>query len=190
MPQNPCPQCSADRAGLESACTACGWVPSGPEPIPNPYANFSAGGETPPKATSLIILGIALLLTELFAAINTMQEGYPLAKGGLFLITIAGLSQLPGIAIAFWRWKWQSRFAIPLLWGAYAIAFTGTGIYATYAMSIEPADSMNSAAHMHVIAFPVLHCMLALLVYLICGIFAGGMRMLRKPAASGRATSV
>jgi len=150
-----------------------------PDPLdfPNPY-------EPPPvkepvrvdKSTrggpaSLVILTGVLLLTELFATINTIQEGHRLlvSEGG-FLILIAGASQLPGLLIGVWRWRRNSRAVVPMLIGAYTIALTGAGVYALTAFQTAPADSMNSAAHMHVIAIPIMHCMLAVVVYGVCGI--------------------
>jgi hypothetical protein len=35
---------------------------------------------------------------EVFATRNTIEEDYPLAKGGMLFILIAGVSQLPGLA--------------------------------------------------------------------------------------------
>jgi hypothetical protein len=124
-----------------------------------------------------VILACGLLLTEVFATINTIEEDYPLDEG-TFLILIAGVSQLPGLLIALWRWKKNSVAAIPMLFGAYIIALTGAAAYAAYAFDGQ-ADSINSAAHLHVIAFPVLHCIFAVVVYLACGIVSGVLSLFR-----------
>jgi hypothetical protein len=62
-----------------------------------------AANPAPPTSISLVILACSLLLTEMFATINTIDEGENLAEDGLFLILIAGASQLPGLLIALWR---------------------------------------------------------------------------------------
>ena len=93
--------------------------------------------------------------------------------GGAFLILIAGASQVPGLLIGMWRWKSGSITVTPMLIGAYLVAFTGVGVYAFAASQTEPSDSVNSAAHMHLILFPLMHCVLAVLLYLICGLASG-----------------
>lgn len=142
----------------------------------NPYRSPSHAKNGANPATSrpisLVILACALLLTLVFATINTIEEEHPLAEGGAILILIACVSQLPGLLVALWRWKRNSVSAIPMLFGAYLIALTGSAVYAVYAFNGGPADSLNSAAHMHVIFFPVLHCIFAAVVYLACGILS------------------
>jgi len=128
---------------------------------------------------SLVILACALLLTEVFATINAIEEDYPLlAWGTIFVILIGGVSQLPGLLIALWRWKRKSAAAIPMLFGAYMIALTGCGVYSLYAFDGK-ADSLNSAAHMHVVFFPILHCILAVGIYVICGIVSAVFSLVR-----------
>ena len=140
----------------------------------NPYKSPSqatdAGHPSTASPVPLVILICALLLTEVFATINTIEEGHSTAEGGFFLILIAGASQLPGLLFALWRWKWKSVAAIPMLCGAFVIAVTGTAVFAIYAFNGGPADSIDSAAHVHVIFFPVIHSIFAMMVYLAFGI--------------------
>lgn len=133
-----------------------------------------------PRPVSLVILAGALLLTLVFATINTIEEEHSLIDGGAFLILFAGVSQLPGIFIALWRWKRNSVSAFPMLYGAYLIALTGSAVYAVYAFNGGPADSINSASHLHVIFFPVLHCIFAVMVYLACGIVSAALSVFRR----------
>ncbi|MFT5524289.1 MAG: hypothetical protein ACI9G1_004563 [Pirellulaceae bacterium] len=116
-----------------------------------------------------------------------MEEGHALAGGGALLILIASISQLPGLLIAYWRWKKNSVAALPMLFGAYAVASTGTVIYGVYAFDGQ-ADSINSAAHMHVIAFPILHCLLATAIYLPCGIISAVLSRFRGGTGNSNAT--
>ncbi len=174
MTQFPCPSCGAARASLTADCPACAWrVPPARtvRDLPPPAAS----------PISLIVLLGALLWTLACATLNTVEEGYPLLSFvGSGLILLAGLSQVPGILIAVWHWKTRAGAAVPLLCGAWIIAFTGAAVYAKYA-SDGRADSLNSAAHLHVIAFPVFHGLFALLVYLLCGLVAVlGLRRRRK----------
>ena len=130
---------------------------------------------------SLVILVCALLLTEVFATINTIDEAYGFRKADtIFIILIAGVSQLPGLFIAFWRWKKNSVAAIPLLFGAYIIALTGSAVYAKYAFD-GTADLMKASGHMHFIGVPILHCVFAVVIYVACGIVSMALTLLWNP---------
>ncbi len=139
-----------------------------PYQSPTPSQAIAAPHAAAKPPTSLAALAGGLLLTEAFALINALDEELPSWTFTLLVIAIAGVSQLPGLLIAYWRWKTRSVAAVPLLVGAYGIAVTGGMAYAAYALNGK-ADSLNSAAQMHVIAFPVLHCILAVLIYAACG---------------------
>lgn len=139
--------------------------------MPNPYETFengSAGAESPPtqRRKSLAVLVFLLLLTEILATVNTMQEGAGWrSSGGVLFILIAGISQLPGVLVGIWRWRSSSRSVLPMLFVAYLIAITGVAMYAIAASQTQPSDSMNNAVHMHVIFLPLLHCLFALVLY-------------------------
>ncbi len=140
-------------------------------PYQSPEATAPASREKRRWPVSLILHTAALLFTAIFATKNTLEEGHEIAGGGLLLIAIACVSQLPGLAIGLWRWKTRSGASLCVLAGAYAIAITGLLVFTLYAFDGK-ADSLNSAAHMHVIMFPILHCVFAFLVYGVTGTIA------------------
>lgn len=134
----------------------------------------------PTRPTSLCILSGLLLLTFLFALKNSLEEGFPFyTKEMAMVVGLAGLSQLPGILIALWRWKKEPRATMPLLLVAYFVAFTGWLAYFNFAFNGQ-ADSINSAAHMHVFAFPILHCVIAVVLYAIAAVIAVGVLVATK----------
>jgi hypothetical protein len=120
------------------------------------------------------------LFTEVFAIINAIEEAMPSLVFTLFFTGIAGISQLPGLLIARWRWKTRSPVAIPMELEAYVIAMTGCGAYAVYAFDGR-ADSLNSSAHLHAIAFPLAHAVLAVVVYIACAIVSGTISAFTNP---------
>lgn len=153
-------------------------------PYQSPTSESQAVDRTRSRLNSWRILLAAWLLTELFAAKNSVDEGYALLTwSGMVVIIIAGLSQMPGVLIAVRYRNSQSVAILPLLVGSYVIAVTGWGVYAKYAFDGR-ADSINSAAHLHVVVFPVLHCVFALVVYVTCGLVSAGLR-LAKPNRPG-----
>lgn len=185
----PCPKCSVARADLESACEKCGWSPnqqrstgtvaSGSYMSASPYAASSieydqptnaARGSTQNTPGSLYLLLLAMLLTAMLAAINSIQELHPLWPWGLWFAFLSVISQSPGLLVAIWYWKTRSVASAILLVAACLIAMSSITVYAIYVSRPEPADSINSAAHMHVIFFPVVHCFFALLIYTVSGI--------------------
>lgn len=138
---------------------------------PNPFESPGATSSQPiPRGpwrpvSFFVLLGL-YALTTLLATVNALDEkiGNPLFV--LIVVAVAGVDQLPGIVIAFVA-RWLPRFVgIPLLLAAYAIALTGTLAYGLYAIDGK-ADSLNSAAHMHVILFPVLHTLGAATAYVV-----------------------
>lgn len=125
-----------------------------------------------PRPVSLAVLVAALCTTVLFAIVNSIQEELPSMGFAIFVTLLAGLSQFPGILVAYVRWRRQSNTTAPFLFAAYAVATTGTLAYGYHAFNGK-ADSLNTAAHMHVIMFSILHCVLAMILYLVAGIMAG-----------------
>ena len=149
----------------------------------NPHESPAQNAAYPKVAipVSLVMLVCALLLTEVFATINTIDEAYGFGRAEIvFTILIAGISQLPGLFIAFWRWKRNSVAAIPFLWGAYIIALTGSAVYAKYAFD-GTADLMKASGHMHFIGVPILHCVFAVVIYAACAIVSLVLTLLWKP---------
>ena len=78
---------------------------------------------------------------------------------------------LVGGLIGGWRWKGSPNSALPLLVASYVIAMTGVGGFTLFVAQPEPADSMNSAAHMHIFLFPVLHFGVSVCLYLVAFLF-------------------
>ncbi|MFK7821636.1 MAG: hypothetical protein AB8G99_23185 [Planctomycetaceae bacterium] len=123
------------------------------------------------QPVSLWLFAVALTLTLVFAMKNALEEGFPwVSKETAFVVLFAGASQLPGLFVGYLRWKKTSRAIIPMLIVAYFVALTGLLTYMKFAFDGR-ADSINSAAHMHVFAFPIMHCILAACLYVVFGIF-------------------
>lgn len=138
-------------------------------PYQPPASRTSPTSRVASFSVSLVILAILFLLTEVFALINAIEEAMPSEVFTLFFTAIAGITQLPGLFIARSRWKTRTTATIPMEVGAYVIALTGCGVYAVYAFDGK-ADSLNTSGHLHVIAFPMAHGMLTVLVYIMCGV--------------------
>lgn len=146
-----------------SPCEACGWKVE-------PARTEKVVRVTQSHPAALFILGGAFLLTLLFAFINTWEEEIPmLSQGGILLVLLAGLSQIPGVLLAFMRYKNNSTAMLPPLVAAFLIAGSGVLAYCGYALNGK-ADSIDTAAHLHVVAFPIMHCVFAFAVYLLSGI--------------------
>ena len=109
-------------------------------------------------------LGFAFLATLLFALVNSVGEQLPTLSFTLGATIAAVISQLPGIIVGFLSSRGISKVTAALLIPAYFIAATGLLAYLVYAFNGK-ADSLNSAAHMHVIMFPILHCVVAGVAY-------------------------
>lgn len=116
-----------------------------------------------------VFLIAALATTLLFATINAIEESLPTHLFTLKVVLAAGISQLPGIILAAAHWHRPSRLMAAFLRPAYIVATTGVLAYAAYALNGR-ADSFNSAAHMHVIMFPILHCIFAIFLYVSLGV--------------------
>lgn len=155
----------------------------------NPYEspNASAGEQADGgpsvirrRPLSLCVLLMLFTVTVIMAVINLIQEGAASEdsisiRSIFFTCMIAGfsgLSQVPGLLIGGWRWKGSPNCALPLLVASYVIAMTGVGGFALFVAQPEPADSMNSAAHMHIFLFPVLHLGFSVCLYLVAFLFS------------------
>ena len=115
----------------------------------------------------LRVLGLLCFATFILAAINGFEEELPIRF--FALATCASVaSQFPGLILALLQRRRATVSQAILLVGAYLVAITGTLAYAVYATNGKP-DSLNSAAHMHVIAFPVFHFAMTTFVYLCTG---------------------
>lgn len=124
------------------------------------------------KPLSVYLLVALLVLTIILAFINLVQEdaGSEVTGAGVFinmmLAGFSGLSQMPGLGVAIWRWKGSSNLLLPLLVAAYVIALTGLVPFVIFHQT-EPSDSVNSAAHMHVILFPIVHSVFGAVIYTV-----------------------
>jgi hypothetical protein len=120
----------------------------------------------------LILLAIAFAFTILFAAKNAVEEQLGSTSFVCKVVLAAVISQIPGMLIALTRTRTSGFWVRGLLVPAYMIAVTGVCAYAVYAFNGK-ADSLNSAAHMHVIFFPVMHCVFGVLAYLLTTVCMG-----------------
>ncbi len=127
------------------------------------------------RPVSLCFLLVLFSWTVLMAFINLVQEDSE-SRGGLELASIlfcvilagfSGLSQVPGLVIGMWRWKGSRNSVLPMLLASYIIALTGVAGFTVFALQTEPSDSMNSAAHMHIFMFPLLHFVFSLIIYVV-----------------------
>ena len=154
----------------------------------SPYAASSIEYDQPTNAArdstqntpgSLYLLLLAMLLTAMLAAINSIQELHSLWPWGLWFAFLSVISQTTGLLVAIWYWKTRSVASAILLVGAYLIAMSSITVYAIYVSRPEPAASINSASHMHVIFFPFMHCFFALLIYTVSGIVIAAVHVSR-----------
>jgi len=134
------------------------------------------------RPVSLCFLLVLFSWTVLMAFINSVQEGSE-SPGGLELASIlfcvilagfSGLSQVPGLVIGMWRWKGSRNSVLPMLLASYIIALTGVAGFTAFALQTEPSDSMNSAAHMHIFMFPLLHFVFSLIIYFVAFLLTMG----------------
>ncbi|TWT75797.1 hypothetical protein CA13_73700 [Planctomycetes bacterium CA13] len=127
------------------------------------------------------LLPLAFVLTFALGTFNAIDE-----QNGLRLTVIGSLgsvvSQLPGLMIAYVFYRRRSTALAPLLLASYFVALTGIAAYLNYATNGK-SDSLNSAAHMHVVMFPMLHCFLAFAVYSAAGLIAAAIAVL--PSSDG-----
>jgi len=103
----------------------------------------------------LVILLVINIATLVFAWVNNIEEELP--DTVFFLETVAGAITPGIIAAAIFLVVSRFRRRIDYIFGfvAYVISLFGMIVYAIYA-SNGKADSLNTAAHMHVIMFPML----------------------------------
>ena len=135
------------------------------------------------RPISLWLLLLMFTLTVVMAYINLIQEesGGVIRRdfGSFFfncvLAVFSGASQLPGLAIATWHCKSSRNSMLPLLCAAYVIALTGMGVFMMVALDPEPADSMNSAAHLHIFLLPALHLGFSFVLYFLALPFTLGI---------------
>ena len=122
------------------------------------------------RKTLALLLPFAFVLTLALGAFNAINE-----QNGMRLTVIGSLgsvvSQIPGLMIAYVFYRRRSTSSRLFLFAAYFVALTGLAAYLNYATNGK-ADSLNSAAHMHIIMFPILHCFLAFIVYTATGLIA------------------
>jgi len=117
------------------------------------------------KAHQILIASV--VLTLMFATRDLIEENSPFFSGGSVLVLfLAVLSQLPGLAVSKWRFDGHRSAFHPMMLAAYAVAATGTAAWCKYAFDGQ-SDSMTSAAHMHILFFPFLHCIFAGILYVI-----------------------
>lgn len=116
----------------------------------------------------LVCLAAALLVTLVFAAINAAEEELP-SRFAIQVTLAAGISQLPGLILAVAA-LFSSKSGLRwLLFPAYFVAVTGLSMYTIYAFNGK-VDAQDSAAHMHVIMFPIMHCFIAGFAYTLVAI--------------------
>jgi len=157
----------------------------------NPYASNSpdessqtvvsptgSPGDAAGAAFSFWILSSIFLVTLVFAAVNAIEESPQL--NFVLLATVGAVaSQIPGLILGWYRCRSSFWYARLMLIPAYCVAITGVLVYAIYAFNGR-ADSLNSAAHMHVIFFPVMHCILAAVGYLVFAVTLGLIFLVRR----------
>jgi len=155
-------------------------------PYGSPEQSAAARKETGSgrKPISLCVLLLVLLTTVVLGTINVFQEDSnegarpgvsSIIMTNLIIGLLGGLSQVPGLLIAGWRWKSETHSMLPMLVVAYVIGITGVLGFAVFVSQTSPSDSMNSAAHMHIFFFPMLHCIFAAILYAVSFIGTIGM---------------
>ncbi len=107
--------------------------------------------------------------TIFFATVNSLGEQLPTVSFTILASFASIISQLPGIALAIACYRHASGLVRVLLLPAFFVAVTGLLAYLAYAFNGK-AESLDSAAHMHVIMFPILHCIIALIAYALFAI--------------------
>ena len=134
------------------------------------------------RPVSICFLLVLFSWTVLMAFINSLQEDSE-SRGGqdlgsiffsVILAGFSGLSQVPGLVIGTWRWKGSANSVLPMLFASFIIALTGVAGFTVFAFRTEPSDSMNSAAHMHIFMFPLLHFLFSTILYCVAFLFTMG----------------
>ena len=106
-----------------------------------------------------------------FAAFNSYEEQLP--TWSFYISTVIGAIIAPALAVTslLIALKLSNRINIPLLIVAYLSLTFGFLVYFKYAFNGK-ADNMETAAHMHVIAFPFLHSALTIIAIIIAVIIS------------------
>ena len=112
-----------------------------------------------------ILLGL-VVLTFICAAFNSFEEKLPSA--GFYILTVFGAVATPLVTIwVVYLVRHKSTFTRKVfVLVAYFVCTTSLLAYINYAFNGK-ADSLHSAAHMHVIIFPIFHCFVSIIVMLI-----------------------
>jgi hypothetical protein len=136
----------------------------------NPYDPsrlVSSAPGLPGSKLAIVLLVSVLVVTLLLATKNAIDEQNN-TRLTLIAISFSVVSQLPGIVFGYLRLARPTFRCRMMLVPAYFMALTGCAAYFGYAVNGK-ADSLNSAAHLHIVFFPMLHCFFGLLLY---GFFA------------------
>jgi len=127
----------------------------------------------------LKIITIIVLVTAVLAAFNAYQE--ELVGVVSYLVSVFGAllgSILCLLAYTFVLRKFPYN-ARPFLWASYAVAILGLIAYLNYALNGK-ADSLNTAGHMHVIVFPLLHIFISICLQAFCIMWVAGQKVLAR----------
>lgn len=151
-------------------------VNSNPYDSPTPARSVAATSSTDRNLVHVAVLGFIFLLTLLFAFINSIGEQLPSISFALGATLASVISQLPGGIVGFFSTRGYSRTIVVFLFPAYFVATTGMLAYLAYAFNGK-ADSLNSAAHMHVVMFPMFHCFVAVVSYVLAAVVQGVISM-------------
>jgi hypothetical protein len=121
----------------------------------------------------LMIFAALILAILACAAFNNFEEQLP--SQAFFLGTVFGAITPSVLAVAAFEVisRWRRRIDVPSCVAAYLVCTTGLVAYAFYALNGK-ADSLHSAAHMHVIMFPMLHGALAIVALSLAGLLTAG----------------
>ena len=117
----------------------------------------------------LTIFAVFILAILGCAAFNSYEE--ELSSHAFFLGTVFGAIAPSVLAVAAFAiiCHWRRRIDVSFCVAAYLVGSTGLLAYVFYALNGK-ADSLHSAAHVHVIAFPMLYGALTLGVLSLAGL--------------------
>ncbi|WP_440906391.1 hypothetical protein ACMZOO_18630 (plasmid) [Catenovulum sp. SX2] len=122
---------------------------------------------------------ILILMTAVFAAFNGYEEQLGSVGNIGTAVIYALVAGSFSVVVHFIAHKLLPKYSKPYCVTAYASALFGFIGFVYYA-SNGKADSLESAAHMHVIVFPILHTMLAILLFVAATIWGAVLRFNRK----------
>ena len=134
-----------------------------------------------------ILLGLAGL-TFACAAFNSFEEQLP--GLGFYTSTVFGAVAAPLFAVwVVYLLRHKPLFTQGVFVGvAYVVCVTALLSYTNYALNGK-ADSLHSAAHMHVIMFPIFHGLVTIIVMLIGLLIASLVNRLGKTVDKSVASS-